>query len=329
MGRVAPEKRKQTITTPTPRIKIAITAWAGTNREKQWSLLKPVTVIGSRKHAQIQAREDQVSRCHAAIVNNGVSVILVDLLSETGTYLNGNLVNRMLLHDGDVIRAGSLELKVSIEFPANPVVARRGIVTFDDPFLMPKPMSLVEVNTDQCWDLRESVSIIGSSQDAQVVVGGEEVARAHSMIFATIHGVGILDLGSSMPLKINGSQQRMILLKHHDRLLIGQAGLMVLFAEGGQSMKQTTAGVPALMGETPNTGQGGIPEIAGDATALAWKPGEADAEAGLSSLESKINDLQQDLARSWGEINDWKKRLTGEHNNLVVRSQDLQNKERK
>lgn len=350
MGSVAQTKRRQIITTPTPRIKIAITAWAGTSREKHWSLLKPVTVIGSRKHAQIQAREEQVSRCHAAIVNSGASVMLVDLLSETGTYVNGELVNRTVLRDGDVIRAGSLELKVSIELPANPVVARRGIVTFDDPFSMPQPMRLVEVNTDQCWELIESVSIIGSCRDAQIVVAGEDVARAHSMIFATIHGVGIVDLGSSMPLKVNGSEKKMVFLKQQDRLLIGRAGLMVQFPEGGQSMKRTAAGASSVAEQNPNSGaiarrdnehlasevgHGGVPGgegseagIGEDAPAASWSPGEAGVDAGMASLESKISDLQQDLAQSWGQINDWKKKLTGEHNNLVVRGQDLENKEK-
>lgn len=350
MSSVAREKHRQTITTPTPRIKIAVTAWTGTSREKHWSLLKPVTVIGSRKHAQIQAREEQVSRSHAAIVNNGTSVLLVDLLSETGTYHNGKLVSRTLLRDGDVIRAGSLELKVSIELPANPAVAHRGMVTFDNPFMMPQPMRLVEVNTEQCWELDKSVSIIGSCRDAQIVVAGEDIARAHSMIFATIHGVGIVDLGSSMPLKINGSEKKMVFLKQQDRLLIGRAGLMVQFHEGGQSMKRTAAGASSVAEQNPNpgviarrdnehlaseVGQGGIPGgdggdagIGGDAPAASWSPGEAGVDAGMASLESKISDLQQDLAQSWGQINDWKKKLTGEHNNLVVWGQDLQNKKK-
>ena len=48
----------------------------------------------------------------------------------------------------------------------------------------------------------------------------------------------------------------------------------------------------------------------------------------LESLGSKISALQEELAESWGEINEWKKKLTLEHNNLTVGKQALQNKEK-
>lgn len=355
MGTVASAEKEKSITSTTPRIKVEVTAWPGTAQEKRWSLLKPVTVIGAKRHAQIVVREEQVNRSHAAIINTGADVLLVDLLSDTGSYCNGRLVKTRVLKDGDVIRIGSAELRMSIELPPNPVVARRGMLSFSDPFTMPKAMRLLQVDTDQGWELTSSVAIIGSRANVHVRIEGEEIARAHSLVFATIHGIGIVDLGSSTPLKINGHEKKMAYLKRKDRLLIGKVGLLVEFpdegrgsrrgAAAGGSRSESATSVGGADGGDSSTGHSGASATQAQASQIH---GNSDAEADggpasaaalgpemscidgseLNALGSKISALQEDLAQSWGEINEWKKKLTVEHHNLTVRDQDLQNREK-
>ncbi|MCH8912775.1 MAG: FHA domain-containing protein, partial [Planctomycetes bacterium] len=137
MATVAKAQAERSITTATQRIKLSVTAQLPTGESKSWSLLKPVTVIGSRRHAQIIVREEHVNRSHAAIVNTGVHVLLVDLLSDGGTYCNGRLVTRELLKDGDVVRVGSTDLRISIELPPKwTLIARdafNGVVLWKQP----------------------------------------------------------------------------------------------------------------------------------------------------------------------------------------------------
>ena len=339
MGTVASAEKEKSITSTTPRIKVEVTAWPGTAQEKRWSLLKPVTVIGAKRHAHIVVREETVNRSHAAIINTGADVLLVDLLSDTGTYCNGRLVKTRVLKDGDVIRVGSAELRMSIELPPNPVVARRGMLSFTDPFTMPKRMRLLQVDTDQGWELTGSVAIIGSRQNVHVRIEGEEIARAHSLVFATIHGIGIVDLGSSTPLKINGHEKKMAYLKRKDRLLIGKVGLLVEFPDEGRSSRRREAagGSRSESATAPGGANGGdssavnsgAPAAGGLASAAVPTPEPSFAEGSeLNALGSKISALQEELAQSWGEINEWKKKLTVEHHNLTVREQDLQNREK-
>ncbi len=351
MATVTKAPKQTCITATTPRIKIEVTAWARTGQEKRWQLNKPVTVIGSKRHAQVIVRKDDVNRAHAVIVNSGTDVLLVDLLSDTGTYCNGRLVKKKLLKDGDVLRVGSTEMRVAIELPPKPVVPRRGMLAFDDPFTMPKAMRLLQVDTDERWDITDSVAIIGSRRNAQVFLEEEEIALAHSLIFATIYGIGILDLGSSTPLKVNGKERKMTYLKHQDRLLIGKVGLMVQFPMADDGSGSGSHG-PALEGDQECFAQGESTSLGGATAAIAQTQDEllrfeqevdmgsgaaamdsdgANVEPGaeLLSLGGKISALQEELAESWGRINEWKKKLTLERNNLTVREQDLQNNEKK
>ncbi len=352
MATAAKTHSERSITTATQRIKLSVTARLPTGETKSWSLLKPVTVIGSRRHAQIIIREEHVNRSHAAIVNTGAHVLLVDLFSDAGTYCSGGLVTRALLKDGDVVRVGSTDLQISIELPPNPIVPRRGIVAFDDPLKMPKAMRLVQVDTDEGWEIVDSTAIIGNCKQAAVGVYADGIARAHSLIFATINGIGIVDLGSSTPLKINGNEKQMAYLKRQDRLLIGKAGLMVQFPkEGGGAQAGRRKGLPGnATGDESRDGSGpaevsaqshrqtedgslvnrGIEARAVGGSAVAVMDSSEvpfTEQPELESLGSKISALQEELAGSWGEINEWKKKLTLEHNNLTVREQELQNKE--
>ena len=353
MATVAKAQAERSITTATQRIKLSVTAQLATGETKSWSLLKPVTVIGCRRHAQIIVREEQVNRSHAAIVNTGVHVLLVDLFSDAGTYCNGRLVTRELLKDGDVVRVGSTDLQVSIELPPNPVVPRRGILAFDDPLKMPKEMRLVQVDTDEGWEIVDSTAIIGNCKQAAVDIPAEGIARAHSLIFATINGIGIIDLGSSTPLKINGNEKQMAYLRRQDRLLIGKAGLLVQFpkadgnaqagrqsglpenttaneSRGGSAPAAVAAESQEQMEDDPLVNRGIEEHTVGGSAAAVMDSSEVlfAEQPELESLGSKISALQEELAESWGGINEWKKKLTLEHNNLTVREQELQNKEK-
>ncbi len=353
MATIAKAQAERSITTATQRIKLSVTAQLATGETKSWSLLKPVTLIGFRRQAQIIVREEHVNRSHAAIVNTGAHVLLVDLFTDAGTYCNGRLVTRELLKDGDVVRVGSTDLQIAIELPPNPVVPRRGIMAFEDPLKMPRAMRLVQVDTDERWEIVDSTAIIGNCKQAAVCIPAEGIARAHSLIFATINGIGIMDLGSGTPLKINGNEKQMAYLRRQDRLLIGKAGLMVQFPKaegsaqvGGQkgSSENTTANESSGGSMADDVGARSQEEMEDDL--LVNQGIEARAAAGsaaavmdsskapsverpkLESLGSKISALQEELAESWGEINDWKKKLSLEHNNLTVREQEWQNKEK-
>ena len=67
-------------------------------------------VVGRSPSAGIRLADANVSREHAAFESDGVRWTIVDLGSTNGTFLNGELIQRGDLRDGDVITAGISEL---------------------------------------------------------------------------------------------------------------------------------------------------------------------------------------------------------------------------
>jgi diguanylate cyclase (GGDEF)-like protein len=63
-------------------------------------------VIGRSSKSEIQIDQESVSRNHAKIINTGKSIILRDLGSTNGTYVNDQLIDEYVLRDGDFIKIG-------------------------------------------------------------------------------------------------------------------------------------------------------------------------------------------------------------------------------
>jgi hypothetical protein len=101
-------------------------------------LREDVTTIGRGKSVDVQLADPSVSRLHAEIVRRGPYAYVSDLgLSRNGTRVNGRLVARRVLEDGDVLSFGSarcrvfgiaaeeLAAEVELRRPATPELTRR------------------------------------------------------------------------------------------------------------------------------------------------------------------------------------------------------------
>jgi hypothetical protein len=97
-----------------------------------------VTTVGRGSWVDVQLSDPSVSRLHAEIVRRGPYVYVTDLgLSRNGTRVNGRLVARRVLQDGDVLTFGSARCRigglgaedcaaeVELRRPAAPELTRR------------------------------------------------------------------------------------------------------------------------------------------------------------------------------------------------------------
>ncbi len=78
----------------------------GLDLGRRFTLESPSLVVGRSSKADIQIDQESVSRNHCKIINTGTAVLLRDLGSTNGTYVNDELVDEYILRDGDLIKIG-------------------------------------------------------------------------------------------------------------------------------------------------------------------------------------------------------------------------------
>jgi two-component system, cell cycle response regulator len=73
---------------------------------KKFNLNRAQIIIGRSSKADIQIDQESVSRTHCKIINAGKEILLRDMGSTNGTYINDELVDEYVLKDGDFIKVG-------------------------------------------------------------------------------------------------------------------------------------------------------------------------------------------------------------------------------
>src|ERR1044071_1390079 len=73
---------------------------------KKYNLNTPSVVVGRSSKCDIQIDQETISRNHSKIVNTGKSILVRDLGSTNGTYVNDEPVEEYVLRDGDLIKIG-------------------------------------------------------------------------------------------------------------------------------------------------------------------------------------------------------------------------------
>ena len=73
---------------------------------KKFNLNRPQIIIGRSSKADIQIDQEAVSRNHCKIMNTGNAIMLRDMGSTNGTYVNDEMIDEYVLRDGDFIKVG-------------------------------------------------------------------------------------------------------------------------------------------------------------------------------------------------------------------------------
>ena len=82
-------------------------------------LNKPVMVIGRASDAEICIRADSISRRHACLRIGRDVIIVEDLGSTNGCYINGKRIKRQLLKDGDKLEIGAVQFRFAARATQN------------------------------------------------------------------------------------------------------------------------------------------------------------------------------------------------------------------
>jgi two-component system, cell cycle response regulator len=98
---------KSASTTDVPNARVAcLVVIYGEELGRIYTLGAPVLIIGRSSKCEIQIDQESISRNHSKVVNTGKSILIRDLGSTNGTYVNDEPIEEYVLRDGDLVKVG-------------------------------------------------------------------------------------------------------------------------------------------------------------------------------------------------------------------------------
>ena len=98
------------------------------------------TTIGRVEDNTFQIAEPSVSSHHCEVLLRGSDVVVKDLNSTNGSYINGEKVNESVLKPGQILRLGQIEMR--LETDAAPAAAKKPV---DQTMVMQRGVKLDEL----------------------------------------------------------------------------------------------------------------------------------------------------------------------------------------
>jgi len=118
--------------------KLVILSEGHTGRSQELTLDK--TTIGRVEDNTFQVSDPSVSSHHCEVLLKGTEVVVRDLNSTNGTYINGERITETTLKPGQILRLGQIELRLD-----SGAAAEAGKKSVDNTIVMQRGVSLTEL----------------------------------------------------------------------------------------------------------------------------------------------------------------------------------------
>ena len=118
--------------------KLVVLSAGMTGRTQELKVEK--TTIGRVEDNTFQIAEPSVSSHHCEVLLRGNDVVVRDLNSTNGTFINGEKVTESAIKPGQILRLGQIEMRLETDTPAAP--AKKQI---DQTMVMQRGVSLTEL----------------------------------------------------------------------------------------------------------------------------------------------------------------------------------------
>jgi len=95
----------------------------GSTSPKEVTLRRQRTVVGRRKGCKLRIRSELVSRIHCSLTLGDNRLVVKDLGSSNGTFINGLRVNQGVVEAGDTLRIGPITFLIQIIDTVKPLAS--------------------------------------------------------------------------------------------------------------------------------------------------------------------------------------------------------------
>ena len=277
----------------------------------------PVLVIGSRRDCGLPIEHAGVSKIHCAIVNTGSAVFACDLKSRGGTKLNGERIDVARLSDGDCLRIGESDIKVSISGGPD---SGEG-----NPFAVERPVVFQGEGDDQSYELSQIVALIGRRSGCDIPLDDPDASLVHALLFHLDGHPAVWDLGSRGGTQVNDKPVPLSWLNDGDELQIGSSRFQVGW-EGEARNEPLVEAVepPAAKPAPPAARSEPALELAGGIIGTGDLPG---LESTLATLHEAISSSRQKLDRQALDLQEVENELAGRMVELDQRENGLAERE--
>ncbi len=296
----AVQLREPTLSLPSYAPLVRLSAGVGSAGQKTWNLRRPITLIGSRRPAHIVLHDKDVSSAHCVIVNTGHEVLLKDLHTSAGTKRQREVIDLIVLKDGDVLTIGGTSLQVAIQVPQNPSDDSACGMKYLDPCKFGGRVVLRLLGTTTEWPIEDAVALLGSHQNAAVCLDHDDISPRHAVLFKFQNRPAVFDISMKSGIWMNGQRASLAMVKDGDGLTIGPFGVTVAY--NFPSPMSVAAAIPPASATL-----GGGSSLAGSdgANPPGATPPSTATSGRLSDLDAALSDLERNLTDAWEQLNNW------------------------
>lgn len=117
-----------------PRFNIAV----GNEVRTQFRMNRELVLVGTSQDCRVRLRDAGISRHHCSLLKTPEGIWVVDLLSATGTRLNGEPIRWARMNEGDLLRVGPYLLRLGYE---DEIASARSLFLPEDQMDAPLPQS--------------------------------------------------------------------------------------------------------------------------------------------------------------------------------------------
>jgi len=232
-----------------PRLELLLTD--GTSQAQRISCTRVVTLLGCRAGCTIVLNHRKVSPVHAAILNDGHQLLVVDLVTPEGTLLNGKSIDCAPLRDGDRLRIGTFEFLAHVR---DPLTGADAPVEIGELEHAPSSYGLEHLATSRVYKPNRKVCIIGRVSRCDLSLKDLSVSRRHALLFSYRGHPAVLDLATRNGTLVNDLPVSFALLSDSDVLSVGATRFRIRVAgihPVPPARSPSSNGLPVKPGDVP------------------------------------------------------------------------------